>query len=67
MEQKNGKFWWETISEEEGLAISKARAAGDRENAERMAKEEQQYRTAMKVKQKSTSATVKKKPAMKKK
>ena len=30
MAPKKEKFWWETISEEEGRELAKARAAGDR-------------------------------------
>lgn len=57
MAPKKEKFWWETISEEEGRELAKARAAGDRENAKKMLKSE---------KAKST-VKAKKKPAAKKK
>ena len=57
MAPKKEKFWWETISEEEGRELANARAAGDRENAKKMLKSEKA----------NSTSTAKKKPAAKKK
>lgn len=57
MAPKKEKFWWETISEEEGRELAKARAAGDRENAKKMLKSEKA----------NSKSKAKKKPAAKKK
>lgn len=57
MAPKKEKFWWETISEEEGRELAKARAAGDRENAKKMLKSEKA----------NSKSKAKKKPTAKKK